>query len=161
MIVPANFIEGCDIPQADNLQRVRKVIDVVAQGVSNADKIADKTKITPRHVAYQLNAAKVLGFVTRGDGFFPTEQGLALAATPVDSEAERACIREAYERSEVLRRLAPGLFSKRAPSLSAIADRIEEFGRLSRATAERRAQTLLSWRTQVLDAQPSLQPASK
>ncbi len=161
MIVPANFIEGCDIPQADNLQRVRKVIDVVAQGVSNADKVAEKTKISPRHVAYMLNAAKVLGFVTREEGFSLTEQGRAIAATPVDSEAERVCIREAYERSEVLRRLAPGLFSKRAPSLSVIANHIEEFGRLSRATAERRAQTLLSWRTQVLDPQPSLLAASK
>lgn len=150
-----DHIPGCDIPQADNLQRVRLVVDSVAAGFPTQEKIIVHTRVSLRHVSYSLHAARVLGFLDL-DGratYRLTETGRALCTTRRMSEEERACIREAYSKSPILAAIAPGLFDGEGPSVEAISAIIEQRGRLSLATARRRARALLSWRLQILEPQ--------
>lgn len=160
----ADCIPGNDIPQADNLLRLRLSIDAIAAGMKTQEQIVEYTRITSRHVAYALHAARVLGFLNQEPSYRLTDMGRALCATRRMSDEERACIKQAYARSPVLTRLAPGLFDEPGPSLETIAGNIEEHARLARATARRRAQTLLSWRIQILEPEKYrflLEPAAE
>ncbi|MCU0656954.1 MAG: hypothetical protein MUF64_17370 [Polyangiaceae bacterium] len=149
-----DHIPGNDIPQADNLQRVRLVVDAVAAGAPTQEQVIHHTRVSLRHVSYSLHAARVLGFLSQeGRAFRLTGAGRALCATRRMSEEERGAFREAYARSAILGALAPGLFDPTGPSVEAIAATIERRGRLSPATARRRARALLSWRLQILEPQ--------
>jgi len=150
----ADHIPGSDIPQADNLQRVRLVIDAVAAGQSTQEQVIAHTRVSLRHVAYALHAARVLGFLDLdGRSYQLTAAGRALCATRRMSDDERACFRRAYTQSPTLTALAPGLFDPEGPSIDDISAEIERRGRLSQATSRRRARALLSWRLQILDPQ--------
>jgi hypothetical protein len=149
-----DHIPGSDIPQADNLQRVRLVVDSVAAGHTTQERVIDHTRVSLRHVSYSLHAARVLGFLELdGRAYRLTPEGRALCATRRMSEEERTCIKDAYRRSDILAALAPGLFDEPGPTVDAISAAIERRGRLSQATARRRARALLSWRLQILDPQ--------
>ncbi len=145
-------LPGSDIPQADNLQRVRLVVDAVAAGHTSQDAILATTHVSLRHMSYALHAARVLGLLTIENKVFRlTSTGRELCATRRQSEDERRILREACSQSPVVSLLAPDLFGQPGPSVDAIAALIEERARLSPATARRRARTLLSWRLQVLE----------
>ncbi|RYE84664.1 MAG: hypothetical protein EOO75_17840 [Myxococcales bacterium] len=145
-------LPGSDIPQADNLQRVRLVVDAVAAGHTTQDAILADTHVSLRHVSYALHAARVLGLLEHeGRTFRLTPSGRELCATRRQSDDERRILREACSQSSIVSLLAPDLFGHPGPSVDAIAATIEERARLSPATARRRARTLLSWRLQVLE----------
>ena len=150
----SDHIPGSDIPQADNLQRVRLVVDSVAAGYTTQEQVIDHTHVSLRHISYSLHAARVLGFLDlEGRVYRLTAPGRALCATRRLGEEERGCFREAYARSPILAALAPGLFDPVGPTVEAISAAIERRGRLSPATARRRARALLSWRLQILEPQ--------
>lgn len=148
------MIDSADVPQADNLRAVRLVVRALSQGFREASSIAREAGIQPRHVAYAQNAARVLGLVDARGGL--TLRGASLLATVEHSEAERALLTQAYAESPALARLCPGLLSPEAPSRDALTQRLIDVAGLSRSTAERRAQTLLSWRAQLVPSTPSL-----
>jgi hypothetical protein len=138
----ADHIPGNDLPQADNLQRVRLVVAAVAAGHPTKNEV----------IAHTLHAARVLGFLDLdGKTYRLTPSGRALCATRRMSEEERSCFREAYSRSPILQAVAPGLFDEPGPSDEEITATIERRGRLSHETARRRARALRSWRMQILD----------
>jgi hypothetical protein len=142
-------LSPADVPQANNLERVRKVVAVIASGVSEARKISEATGISLRHVAYAVRAAETLGLLANDDEL--TDAGVALLGTEPESLKERAELRGAVLRSRVIRVLVPELLHANAPGRDELADRIlREVEGLSRATAVRRAGTLLSWRAQLL-----------
>ena len=68
-------LESKDIPQADSLENVRRIIDAVADGSKTKADVSDRTGINPRHVLYGLHTARVLGFLVEeeGGGFGVTE----------------------------------------------------------------------------------------
>jgi hypothetical protein len=149
-----DHIPGSDIPQADNLQRVRLVVDAVAAGHPTQEQVIEHTRVSLRHVSYSLHAARGLGFLDLdGRTYHLTAPGRALCATRRMSEEERASFREAYSRNPILVTIAPGLFDPQGPSVDEITEIIERRGRLSPATARRRARALLSWRLQILEPQ--------
>jgi hypothetical protein len=148
----ADHIPGNDLPQADNLQRVRLVVAAVAAGHPTKNEVIAFTRHSLRHVSYALHAARVLGFLDLdGKVYRLTPSGRVLCTTRRMSEEERSCFREAYSRSPILQAVAPGLFDEPGPSDEEITATIERRGRLSRETARRRARALRSWRMQILD----------
>ncbi len=147
-------LESHEIPQADNLDNIRSVIEAVAAGKNATSDIADHTKISSRHVSYAVHAAKVLGWVTSEENAALTDAGKALLATKAGSAEERDAFRSAVGQSEVIKMLAPDLLGEKAPTHEDLLKRIRQaVPDMSEATAERRAQTLLSWRNQALDQQ--------
>jgi DNA-binding IclR family transcriptional regulator len=149
-------LESKDIPQADSLENIRRIVDAVAEGAKTKADVAERTGINPRHVLYGLHTARVLGFLTEesGGGFIPTQAASTLRGAESGSNEERETFRKAIQASEIINAIAPELFSDKAPTQDAITQKIVKLTDLSESTAGRRAQTLISWRTQI--TQPSL-----
>jgi len=153
-------LESKDIPQADSLENVRRIIDAVAEGAKTKADVSDRTGINPRHVLYGLHTARVLGFLVEEEGGFGTSAGgKALHAIPSGSTEERDAFRKSIEDSDIINAIAPQLLAK-APAQDAITQKIVKLSGLSESTAGRRAQTLVSWRTQLLTPQISPAPAA-
>lgn len=148
--------ESHQIPQADNLDDIRKVISGIAGGATPA-QISEQTEISSRHVSYALQAARTLGWLAAGEKLEVTDLGRALLATPAGSLEERDAYRSAITESEVLKAIAPGLLVEATPSREELTAKIRKAAPdLSDETAKRRAQTLLSWRTRASDPQVPL-----
>jgi len=147
-------LESHEIPQADNLDNMRSVVEAVAQGMTATSDIADHTKISSRHVGYAVHAVKSLGWITHAETPSVTESGKALLATKAGSVEERDSFKQAIGSSEAIKVLAPDLLGDKPPSQEELTKRIRAaVPDMSEATADRRAQTLLSWRNQALDEQ--------
>ncbi|WP_437585349.1 hypothetical protein [Sorangium sp. So ce1000] len=152
------LLRSAEIPQADNLANVRRVLDALSGGAIAKEQIAEQTGISLRHVGYALAAARVLGWLG-DDGTAITPAGRELLATPPGSGDERAHLRRAIFACGVVREVAPDLFEPAAPTRVALARRIFRFtAGIGKETAARRAQTLLAWRSQVLEQQLPLFP---
>lgn len=146
-----------DVPQADNLRLVREVLDALASGDATPEDIASRTGFSTRHVHYRLHAARILEFVRFGRNLASlTPVGRQLVATVPGSATENQLLVEAVERSTILSALCPDLLEARTPSRRALANQIRQKTGLSKATAMRRAQALLSWRRVLLGYQPPL-----
>jgi predicted AAA+ superfamily ATPase len=129
----------------------------MSAGAESRVAIASATKISPRHVSYALRSAEILGFVRReDDGLRLTNLASTLLAADSDSADEKETFAKAIKSSLVVQSLAPTLLNSKGPSRAEVATRIRRASGLSRATAERRAQTLFAWRKQILDSQVSL-----
>lgn len=136
-----------DVPQANSLGRIRLVLNALAEGERDVQRIAKRTKISARHVQYALQSARILGLAV---GSTVTDLGARLLATSTRSQTERDVVRRAIESSNTLSLIASDLFSETPPDQSTLARRIAKLSGLSGSTAKRRAQTLLSWRRQLL-----------
>ena len=144
-------LTSIEIPQADSLENVRRVVEAIASGAATRKEISEKTDISLRHIDYAIHAAKSLGFLAEGEGLSVSDSGRALAATGRGSNEERDALKVAINANEVVSLLAPGLLADAAPAKADLTKHIQEAcPELSEATAARRAQTLLAWRSQVL-----------
>ncbi|WP_437774297.1 hypothetical protein [Sorangium sp. So ce1097] len=154
---PTRLLRSAEIPQADNLANVRRVLEALADGAAAREQIAEQTGISLRHVGYALAAARVLGWLD--DDASITPAGRALLAVPAGTPDERAHLRRAIFACDVVKEVAPDLFEPAAPTTAALARRIFRFtAGIGKETARRRAQTLLAWRKQVLEQQLPLFP---
>lgn len=156
-------LESKDIPQADSLENVRRIIDAVADGAKTKADVSERTGINPRHVLYGLHTARILGFLVEADGGFGTTAGgTALRTHAAGSTEERDAFRAAIEGSDIIGAIAPAILSAKPPTQDAITQKIVKLSGLSESTAGRRAQTLVSWRTQILapQAAPVAEPAA-
>jgi type I restriction enzyme M protein len=134
------------IPQA-TLASVRAAVVAAVSGLTTAHEIASRIASSKRHADYALSAARLLGLVRVDDGqIAPTPSGRRLAATKPGSQQEISELREAIRTSEQLAELAPGLLDREPPSVSDLAKRIAEAGRIGPGTARHRAGMLMAWR---------------
>ena len=141
-----------DIPQANALDTVRRVIKSVSLGAHTLESVADLTTFSSRHTSYRLHAARILGFVSReGDRVSLTPRGERLLETDPFSMEERSAFCAAIESSAVIQVLAPDLLTLCPPSQEELTNRLFQNSRLSKETAERRAGTLITWRKYVLN----------
>lgn len=148
--VPSN-----DIPQANSLDRIRRVLLVVARGATSTAAIGEQAALSPRHVAYHVQAARILGWLADlPDGPQVTARGEAILQTQPESEAESKLFAESVIRSPPLRKLGVDLLGKAPPSVEKIASRIARATGLAETTAERRALALLAWRQRILRVHP-------
>jgi hypothetical protein len=145
-------LHSADVPQEDNLGDVRNTVQAIVDGLHDTQSIADRTKRSRRHVGYAINAAIVLGWIGEGDeGLSVLEPGKKLLAHAAGTPDERKAMREAIEKSTSVHALAPDLLAAAEPTRTAISERIQKLAHLSKSTSDRRAQTLLSWRRQILE----------
>ncbi|WP_437805965.1 hypothetical protein [Sorangium sp. So ce1078] len=155
---PTRLLRSTEIPQADNLANVRRVLEALAGGASAKEQIVEQTGISLRHVGYALAAARVLGWLGDDDASI-TPAGRELLAAPPGTADERAHLRRAIFACGVVKEVAPDLFEPAAPTMVALARRLFRFtAGIGKETARRRAQTLLAWRSQVLEQQLPLFP---
>ena len=140
------------IPQADVLPKLRALIEkAVASG--DFHEAGRAVGLTERHVGYYAAAAEALGLVKReGRRFVVLPLGHRLRATRPHTREEAGVWRQAIEESAVVRSVHPDVLGKRAPTKHVLAQAIMAAGH-TRLTAERRAETLLRWRQQVLAAE--------
>lgn len=153
---PKQSFESHQVPQADNLDDIRRIVAALADAVPSQD-LAERTGISSRHVSYGIQAAKTLGWLSRDERPEVSDLGRELLATAADSMAERDVYRRSITQSDVLQAVAPDLLAEVAPSRDSLTDRIRRVvPDLADETAKRRAQTLLAWRTRAMEPQLSL-----
>ncbi|MFN3202862.1 MAG: hypothetical protein ACE366_31000 [Bradymonadia bacterium] len=142
-----------DVPQANNLSTVRRVVQAVARGAEDAFGIAEYTGYSLRHTRYRLHAARVLQLLSlsKEDVLAVTALGDRLLQTDAESSREREIFALSIESSPAMRDLAPELLAPKAPSVEALAEHLYHRARLGRSTALRRASGLLTWRRRVLN----------
>ena len=136
-----------DVPQADSLDTVRKIVEAVADGARSSGKIAERTGYSDRHVRYRFQAACILGLLAPDHTLM--RRGQRLVGTERGSTEERRLLRAAVRASAVVRIVAPDLLASASIDKEAVAGRLVELTGLSQATARRRAQVLRSWARQL------------
>jgi hypothetical protein len=152
-------LTSAEVPQADDLDKVRAVVVVATRGPMTTGDIAAETGYSVRHVEYRLRAAQLLGLLDKQkDGFALSARGRTLLDTRPTSERERVTWRHIVEESPLLSALAPDLFATVAPTRDQLADRMLDATAISRSTALRRAGALLSWRRRLQSRQLELFP---
>jgi hypothetical protein len=148
-----------DVPQADDLDKVRIVVTIATRGPMATGDIAAEASFSVRHVEYRLRAALLLGLLKKEkEGFVLTAAGKSLLATKTKSERERVTWLSIVEGTPVMASLAPDLFDLVPPSRDQLAERITRAADISRSTALRRAGAMLSWRRRLQSRQLELFP---
>ena len=140
-------IRSADVPQAESLSAIRRVVLAIRDGAESSAALVGATGFSDRHVRYRLQAARVLGLVTSKRGVTP--RAIRLLATKPGSPSEREVWRRGVRASKTIRELAPRLLSNPQVDTEAIAKRIREKSGLAHSTAERRARVLRSWHRQL------------
>ena len=142
-----------DIPQANDLTSVRRVINAVAKESRTQAAVMAFTDFSRRHAQYRIQAARVLGLlrVDEGADLWVTTLGERLLDAELGTPAELSIWHDAITFSRALQVIAPDLLNPRGPSLDELTHRIVEMSELSESTARRRANGLLTWRRYVLD----------
>ncbi len=141
-----------NLPQADRLEKVRKFVELVDRSATYYAPLAQKS--SERHTRYYLSAASSLGLIelaADGELHLITDRGTRLLASLEGSVDEAVCFRQGIEMSLDFQPLHGYLLYGESLSTAELATFLSEKFGLMRSTAERRAQTLHSWR-QYLDA---------
>lgn len=139
-------LKTSDVPQADSLALVRRVLEAIAVSPSTAVKdVAEKTKFSERHVRYRLQAARILGFLQREGEPELTPRAKRLLATETGSPEEKKQLVSAISYCASVQLIAPNLLTLPEVDVKKLGDRITRLSGLSPATAERRAVVLRSW----------------
>ncbi len=138
-------LKTSDVPQADSLALVRRVLEAIAVSPSTAVKdVAEKTKFSERHVRYRLQAARILGFLQREGEPELTPRAKRLLATETGSPEEKKQLVSAISDCASVQLIAPHLLTLPEVDVKKLGDRITRLSGLSPATAERRAVVLRS-----------------
>ena len=149
-------IASIDVPQQDDLAKVRSVVAALHTGTPQ-DELSTVTGISKRHTQYTLHAARVLGWVMRaGQKWLPTRAGVELLDRPAGSVREREYCRRTIDQNQTIRALAPGLLAG-ALDIDPLATRLQSVAGLSASTAQRRALTLITWRDALAQSGPAPQ----
>jgi hypothetical protein len=142
--VTALTLHQVDVPQADNLDTIRAVVEAVKKCGSDVLEISERTAVSGRHVRYRLQAARILGFLD--DGRALTSRGRSLLDTRPGSEQEKKVFTGGLQASAIVRTLLPDLLSEKPFDVGSAASKIVASTGMALATAERRARVLRSWR---------------
>jgi hypothetical protein len=143
---PTVKLKTSDVPQADSLPLVRRVLEAIAVSPSLAVKdLAERTGFSERHVRYRIQAARILGFVDADGEPKLTARAKRLLATEIGSPQEKKELARAVSDCEAVRMIASDLLALPEVDVKKLADRITRLSGLSHATAERRAVVLRSW----------------
>lgn len=145
-----NLLFSGDIPQADGLDSIRKVVEVVDSGLISKKEISDATGYSPRHVQYKIASAEILGFVDKREAITITPLGRAWLHTKSGSNEESMFLKKSIERTRVFKLVATDLFDSTRPDKEILAKRIADYANLAESTALRRASTLITWSNRIL-----------
>jgi hypothetical protein len=138
-------LKTSDVPQADSLATVRRLLEVIRVSPSLAVKdLAQRSGFSERHVRYRAQAARILGFLAP-NSFSLTPRAERLLATTIGAPEERREFRSAVSRCAAVREIEPSLLSLVEVDVGKLTKKISALSGLSHATAERRAVVLRSW----------------
>jgi chromosome partition protein MukF len=141
------------LPQARDLDKLRRLLELLATGVSDLDAVgramgAGSTHAR-RHASYYREAAEILGLVDRGS-VTVTARGAALLGAQAGGDAERSVLRAAIHGAADLGGIREAILAADEPDAAAIVSSVAaELPELSFATIERRVRDTLSWRRRV------------
>lgn len=140
-----------DVPQADNLDLVRAVVQAVADGHMTPADVGNVVGASKRHASYRLVAARVLDLLAATDeGYAVTRRGERLLKTAPGSEPERKALFTAVAECDVVQTVAPDLLGEEDIDRDALGKRIAKTTGLAESTAGRRATALLAWRRRLV-----------
>ena len=143
-------LKTSDVPQADSLALVRRLLEAIAVSPSTAVKdLAEKTKFSERHVRYRPQADRILGFLKPEGEAEVTARAKRLLATEVGTPEEKKHLASAVSDCASVQLICPNLLALPEVDVKKIGDRISRLSGLSPATAERRAVVLRSWHRQL------------
>ncbi len=146
-IADQNLIIGAQkniIPQANDLDKVQRLIYLVSQGVTSAIEIAKSFDFAPRQSSYYREAAEALGFVSfNGREYSLTDAGQLLVS--LDTEHRNILFAKAVNEFELFKQCISILQSKGSLSRHDIESIITINSTLSGSTIPRRAASIESW----------------
>lgn len=141
-------VESIDVPQADDLDRVFRIVELLAEGNDLTVKglgIRDAGEVTaPRQIGYYRHAARILGLIERFGGL--TASGLQIASLKDRKDRLRRAV-VFFEQSVVGRAWLDWSCVETAQELDgSMAEKfLEERTKVGGATRRRRAGTLQRW----------------
>ena len=139
-------LKTIDVPQADSLVLVRRLLEVIVRSEGAAVKdLAAQAKFSERHVRYRTQAARILGFLAPEGEPRITARGKRLLATEAGTPEEKRELTKAVNDCESVQAIAPDLLALPAVDVKKLGNRIARLSGLSPATAERRAVVLRAW----------------
>jgi len=144
-----NLLFSGDIPQADSLDSVRRIVEVVHDGLVTRNEIGLATGYSPRHVQYKIASAVILGFLEKLEEIKVTHIGKIWLQKQVSSNDESIFLKNCIEKTKVYQLVAQDLFESARPDKKVLAKRIIDHGNLSESTALRRASTLIAWSNRI------------
>ena len=135
------------IPQADDMNKVIKLVQEVSKDFNNSAQISEQLKFTIRQSSYYRQAAEILQLVhlDKENRYHLTERGLELLKLPEEQQNE--LIQEQLLSVPIVKKIVSLLMSKKERSITfeeLVPFVIESTG-LSENTARRRVKTLRSW----------------
>ncbi|MEZ4433332.1 MAG: hypothetical protein R3F65_13065 [bacterium] len=144
-------MQTLDIPQANDLDTVRRVLYAVSRGAKSLEAIADFTGYSHRHTQYRVHAARILALLhLEGDEAILTTLGERILDAEKGSQRERELYARAINACPVIQIVAPDLLGPNPPLIEELTDRLFHQSKLAPDTARRRASGLLAWRRHVL-----------
>jgi hypothetical protein len=143
---PAMMLETVDIPQADVLWDVARVPEALTKGRHTTDAIAEYIGMkVARQGSYYTQAARILGFLTQGDGdeLKLTAFGKAFARSNRLEQGRH--LRRLMFYREPMRSVLIDLQARDGVDRRAIAAVLQSLAPLADSTAQRRAATVAAW----------------
>jgi hypothetical protein len=143
-------LETVDIPQADVLWDVARVPEALVRGRQTTDEIAEFIGMkVARQGNYYTQAARILGFITQGEGDEPklTPFGKAFARSNRVEQGKH--LRRLMFYREPMRSVLNDLRSRDGADRAAIAAVLQSLAPIADSTARRRAATVAAWLTAV------------
>jgi hypothetical protein len=143
---PAMSLETVDIPQADVLWDVARVPEALVKGRHTTDEIAEFIGMkVARQGSYYTQAARILGFVTQGEGdeLQLTAFGKAFARSNRLEQGKH--LRRLMFYREPMRSVLIDLRSRDGADRRSIAAVLQSLAPLADSTATRRVATVAAW----------------
>jgi hypothetical protein len=148
--VVRNLLFSGDIPQADKLDSVREVVEVVNKGIITHKEICIATNYSLRHVQYKVASAIILGFLDKLESIKITPKGRVWLQKEQGSSEESEFLQQSIEKTKVYNLIAQDMFTCKRPDREILTKRIMDFANLSESTARRRASTLIAWSNRIM-----------
>lgn len=140
-----------DLPQADRLDLVRAVVELISQGIVSSTEIAARGLLASRYVQYSLRAARIIGLLDDSAPPHVTSRGQTLLNTPARSPQERDVLAAAVGESNVLPPRAREFVLGADIASSQLTDELLEQLGGAESTVRRRVTTLSSWKKYLRD----------
>lgn len=136
---------GVRIPQADELDKVIQVVERAGLGVHDSKGLANLMGFNPRQSSYYREAAEILGFLNPSKKYYLTDIGRQLLVS--DQQKRARLMSAALIRYPVISAILACLQSGISEEVSRkdITALVVAIRHLDQTTAERRAQTIMSW----------------
>lgn len=138
-------LSSSEIPQADVLEDVFKVVDGISAGAHKFQEIASYIGKVERQGRYYRLAAQLLGLVENTNNYATlTELGVELAQA--NEETRIAIVRDSFVQTRLFQRLLPFLEREVRLTHATIVSFLNELSEpVGQSMMQRRSSTVLSW----------------